>query len=179
MDTCKEKWTLLELRVFSLLCRKAGEKLSQREIARELAVSPTAVAAPVRNLVKRRLARAERTRNVNLVSFSREERSAIELKRVENLRAIYLSGLAEYLENELPGGTVVLFGSYSRGEDVASSDIDVAVVGRKDKPLALEKYEKALGRLINVNFYDSWNGIERHLRNNILGGIVLQGGVAL
>jgi len=83
------------------------------------------------------------------------------------------------MEKELPGGTVILFGSYSRGEDTDSSDIDIAVIERKDKILNLDKFEKILNRKININFYDSWKKIDIHLKNNILNGIVFTGGVEL
>jgi len=49
----------------------------------------------------------------------------------------------------------------------------------EDKMLELEKYEKVLNRRININFYDSWKKIHENLKNNILNGILLHGGVEL
>ena len=98
---------------------------------------------------------------------------------LENLKSIYISGLTDYLHNELAGGTIILFGSYSKGEDTTTSDIDIAVIERKNKMLGLEKYEKLLNRKINANFYNSWKDIHKHLKNNILNGIILYGGVEL
>ena len=177
MDTYKLKWTRLQAEIFSLLCKRAGEKLSQREIAKILKVSPTAVGNSVKKL--KELVKIEKTKTINFISFNRDGPKAIELKRVENLKNVYLSGLSDYLESELAGGTILLFGSYSLGEDTITSDIDIAVIGRKDKVLELEEYEKALNRKININFYDLWKNIHEHLRNNILNGILLQGGVEL
>jgi len=179
MDIYKLKWTILEQEVFSLLCIKAGEKLSQREVAKILDVSPTAVSNSVKKLKDSNLIKIEKTKTINFISFNRDEQKAIELKRAENLKNIYLSGLSDYLERELAGATVMLFGSYSRGEDTNTSDIDIAVIERKDKMLELEKYEKILNRRINVNFYDSWKKIHENLKNNILNGIILHGGVEL
>src|SRR3989344_1853034 len=179
MDIYKLKWTILEQEIFSLLCIKAGEKLSQREIAKILNVSPTAVSNSTKKLKDSNLIKIEKTKTINFISFNRDEQKAIELKRAENLKNIYLSGLSDYLEKELAGATVILFGSYSRGEDTNTSDIDIAVIGRKDKMLELEKYEKILNRKINMNFYNSWQEIHKHLRNNILNGILLHGGVEL
>jgi len=177
MDTYKLKWTRLQAEIFSLLCKRAGEKLSQREIAKMLKVSPTAVGNSVKKL--KELVKIEKTKTINFITFNRDGPKAIELKRVENLKSVYLSGLSDYLESELAGGTILLFGSYSLGEDTITSDIDIAVIGRKDKVLELEEYEKALNRKININFYDLWKNIHEHLRNNILNGILLQGGVEL
>ena len=179
MDIYKLKWTILEQEIFSLLCVKAGEKLSQREVAKILNVSPTAVSNSIKKLKDSNLIKIEKTKTINFISFNRDEHKAVELKRAENLRNIYLSGLSDYLETELAGATVILFGSYSNGEDTNTSDIDIAVIERKDKMLELEKYEKVLNRRININFYDSWKKIHENLKNNILNGILLHGGVQL
>src|SRR3989339_1483592 len=175
MDIYKLKWTILEQEVFSLLCIKAGEKLSQREVAKILDVSPTAVSNSVKKLKDSNLIKIEKTKTINFISFNRDEQKAIELKRAENLKNIYLSGLSDYLEKELAGATVILFGSYSNGGDTNTSDIDIAVIGRKDKLLKTEVFEKMLNRRININFYDSWKKIHENLKNNILNGILLHG----
>ncbi|MBU1201454.1 MAG: nucleotidyltransferase domain-containing protein [Nanoarchaeota archaeon] len=179
MDIYKVNLTRLESDIFSLLCMKAGEKLSQRETAKILKVSPTAVSNSMKKLKDINLIKIEKTKTINFISFNRDHQRAIELKRVENLKNIHLSGLSDYLEKELAGSTIILFGSYSLGEDIINSDIDIATIGRKDKSLQLEVYERKLNRKINVNFYDSWKKINRHLKNNILNGIVLHGSVEL
>lgn len=179
MDTYKLNFTVLDQEIFSFLCLRAGEKLSQREIAKIIHVSPTAVANSVKKLQENNLIKLEKTKTINFISFNRDERRAIELKRVENLKNIYISGLSDYLEVEFAGGTIILFGSYSIGGDTASSDIDIAVIGRKVKTIDLQKYNKMLNREININFYPSWKEIHEHLKNNILNGILLHGGVEL
>ena len=179
MDIYKLKWTKLQAEIFSLLCLRAGEKLSQREIAKILKVSPTAVANSIKKLKDSSIIKIEKTKTINFISFNRDEPKAIGLKRVENLKNIYLSGLSDYLEKELAGSTVILFGSYSRGEDTHTSDIDIAVIERKDKRLYLNGYEKALNRKINLNFYNSWKDIHKYLKNNILNGILLHGSIEL
>ncbi len=179
MDVYEIKWTVLGQKVFSLLCLRAGEKLSQREIAGILKASPTAVANSLARIKKEHLLTIEKTKTINFISLNRNEKRAIELKKAENLKNTYTSGLSDCLENELPGATIFLFGSYSRGEDTNASDIDIAVIGRKDKIIDFSKYEKILNRKINVNFYESWKTIDRHLKNNILNGIILHGGVEL
>lgn len=179
MDTYKLYFTLLEQKLFAFLSLRAGEKFSQREVAKILDVSPTAVANSLKILLKENLVKIEKTKTINFISFNRDVPRAIELKRVENLKNIYLVGFSDYLENELPGSTIILFGSYSRGEDVDSSDIDIAVIERKDKLIDIERYEKILKRRINVNFYDSWKSINKNLKNNILNGILLHGSIEL
>ncbi len=179
MDIFKLNFTVLEQEIFSLLCVRAGEKLSQREIAKILEVSPTAVANSLKKLKNVKLIKIDTTKTINFVSFNGEEQMAVELKRIENLKNLYLSGVFDYLEKELAGATIMLFGSYSMGEDTNTSDIDLAVIGRKDKMLELEKFERTLNRKIHVIFHESWKKLDNNLRNNILNGILIHGGVEL
>ncbi len=103
----------------------------------------------------------------------------MQLKRADNLRLIYETGLADFLEKEFAGATIILFGSYSRGEDVLNSDIDIAVIGRKEKEVDLIEYEKELERNININFYLSFKEIHKHLKENLCNGMMLVGGIEL
>ncbi len=188
MDTYKLKWTHLQSEIFRLLCVKAGQNLNLRSIARLLNVSPTAVSNSIKNLEKYGLIVIEKSETVNQLSikFNRDNPKAIDLKRVENLKAIYESGLVDHLSETFPGCTIILFGSYSFGEDVwinteqgHKSDIDIAVIGTKDREIDLIKFEKLLERSIIINCYTSFKNIHENLRNNILSGILLNGRVEL
>ncbi|OIO62264.1 hypothetical protein COY26_01700 [Candidatus Woesearchaeota archaeon CG_4_10_14_0_2_um_filter_33_10] len=179
MDIHQLNFTLLEQKIFALLCLRAGEKLSQREIAKLLKVSPTAVSNSIKKLRENSLINVEKTKTINFISFNRDGQRAVEMKRVENLKNLYTYGLSDYLEEELAGATIILFGSYSIGEDTNTSDIDIAVIERKNKMIDIEKFEKILNRKININFYNSWKDIHKHLKNNILNGITLHGSVEL
>ncbi len=179
MDMYKLKFTTLALELFSFLSIRAGEKFSQRDLAKALHVSPTAIASALKLLAREQFVTITKTKTINFIMFNRDNPKAVHLKRTENLKNIYISGLADFLENQLPGSTILVFGSYAKGEDTQTSDIDIAVIGRKEKSLALQPFEKTLSRTINVNFYDSWKNIHQHLKNNILNGIVICGSVDL
>lgn len=180
MDIYKLKWTRLQIEVFRYLCIKSGTSINQRGIARALKVSPTAIGNSVKKLEKKNLIKATVHKTANLISweFNRDNSYAIDIKRAENLRLIYESGLSEFLSEKFPGCTIILFGSYARGEDTINSDIDIAIIGTKGKNLEISKFEKILEREIVVNFYESLN-IQKHLKNNLLNGIVLNGGIEL
>ncbi len=179
MDIYKQNFTQLEQAIFSLLCVKAGEKFSQRDIAKFLNVSPTAVANSLKKLKENNLIKIEKTKTINFISLNRDNQQAIERKRVENLSMLYKSHLNMFLEESFPGSTIILFGSYSYGYDTSNSDIDIAIIGSKEKIIDLEKFEKMLEREININFYDSLKNIHKELRENICRGIVLFGGIEL
>jgi predicted nucleotidyltransferase len=181
MDTYKLKFTRLQNEIFRFLCMKAGIKWNQRGLAKMLKVSPTAIAKALPLLDKEELIKFEKGDNINLnfVSFNRDSEKAIFFKKTENLRMLYEIGFVQFIYNTLPGSTAVLFGSYSKGEDTAQSDIDIAVIGYKDKNLDLKEFEEKLGHVININYYENWKDINKHLKNNILNGITLAGAVEL
>ncbi|MBI2672659.1 GntR family transcriptional regulator [Candidatus Woesearchaeota archaeon] len=188
MDMYKSKWTRLQAQIFRFFCIKTGQTLSLRGIAKYLKVSPTAVSNSLIELEREGLIKVKKseTMNLSLIEFNRNNYKAVQLKRVENLKMVYESGLVDFLYNEFPGCTIVLFGSYSLGEDIQfgekderSSDIDIAIIGIKGKEVDLAKYGKLLERNISINFYKSWDDIHKHLKENILKGIILGGGIEL
>ncbi|MBI2207874.1 nucleotidyltransferase domain-containing protein [Candidatus Woesearchaeota archaeon] len=181
MDMYKQKFTKLQNEIFRLFCIKAGISLNQRGIARMLKVSPTAVAKSLPLLEKEGLVNVQKSKGMNLisVSFNRDNIKAMELKRAENLKLVYESFLLEFLEEKFPGCAIILFGSYSRGEDTVKSDIDLAIIGSKEKEVSLTKFDKMLERIVFLHFYLSLKDIKKELRENLLNGIVLAGGIEL
>jgi len=181
MDMYKVKWTRLQAEIFRLMCIKSGEKVNQRHIAKLLKVSPTAVSNALENLEKEKVVAVEKQGKMNLllIELNRNNRQVIAMKRAENLKMIYESGFVEGIFNKFPGATILLFGSYSHGEDIINSDIDIAVIGMKEEKMKLDDFEKRLEREININFYKDWKSIQKNLKNNILNGILLSGGVEL
>ena len=180
MDMYKLKFTRLQNEIFRLLCIKAGMSLNQRGIARILKRSPTAIANSIELLEKERLVKTEKSKTMNYISieFNRDSKKAIEFKRVENLKLIYESGLTDYLEETFPSCIIILFGSYSLGEDTTKSDIDIAVIDAKEKQIKLTDFDKRLERTIFLHFYKDLN-INANLKSNILNGIVLSGMIEL
>ncbi|MEK6899104.1 MAG: nucleotidyltransferase domain-containing protein [Nanoarchaeota archaeon] len=179
METYKLKFTRLQNEILRLLCIKVGSSINQSEIARALKVSSTAIAKSLPLLKKEKLIIYSLSPRMNLtfIELNRDNPQAISLKRIENLKLIYESGIITILEEIFPGATIILFGSYSKGEDTTESDIDIAIVAVKEKEVNLERLSKRLEREISLNFYDSLKKIDKHLRNNILNGIVLTGSV--
>jgi len=177
----KQKFTKLQNEIFRLLCIKAGMSLNQRGIARMLKVSPTAIAKSAPLLEKEELIKIKKSQEMNLisVSFNRDNPKAMGLKRIENLRLISESLLIEFLEEKFPGCSIILFGSYSKGEDTVKSDIDLAIIRSKEKKIDLTKFDKKLERTVFLHFYPSLNEIKKELRESILNGIVLAGGIEL
>jgi len=177
----KLRLTKLQEEILRLFYIKMGISLNQRRIANILNVSQPAVMKALPDLEKRGFLKAKQDKDSKRwsIELNRDNSKVLELKRVDNLKQIYEIGFVDFLESSFPGGTIVLFGSYSRGEDTNNSDIDIAVIGRKEKNVNLTKYEKMLERTANINFYDSFKGVHKNLKENLCNGIVLVGGFEL
>ena len=180
MDTYKLKWTRLQNEIFRILCIKTGEPLNQRKIANALKVSPTAVAKSLVKMEKEKIITIKKeSMNFNLVELNRDNPLAIGLKRAENLKMLYESGMPQFLEEKFPGSSIILFGSYSYGEDTSKSDIDIAIIGVKEKEIDMNKFENILVKEIRINFYDNFKIVHKHLKENLCNGILLKGGIEL
>ena len=181
VNVYKLKLTNLQQGILRLFFVKAGESLNQRQTAKFLDVSQPAVMKALPELEKEDLIKIKQDKETKRwsIELNRDSHKVMQLKRADNLRLVYETGLMDFLEKEFPGATIILFGSYSRGDDLINSDIDIAVIGRKEKNISLIQYEEKLGRKININFYDSFKNIHKHLRENLCNGIVLAGGIEL
>jgi predicted nucleotidyltransferase len=177
----KLKLTKLQQEILRLLFIKVGTHLNQRQIARFLEVSQPAVMKSLPGLEKEGLIKIKQDKESKRwsIEINRDSQRVMQLKRIDNLKLIYETGLAEFLEKEFAGATIILFGSYSRGEDTINSDIDIAVIGRKEKMIELSEFEKVLERKISINFYTNFSGIHKHLKENLCNGILLVGGIEL
>lgn len=177
----KQELTILQQEILRLLFVKAGMSLNQRRISRILGVTQPAVMKAIPKLEKEELINMKQDKDSKRwsIELNRDNHKVLQLKRVDNLRQMYSSGLVDFLEKEFAGATIILFGSYSRGDDTTSSDIDIAVIGRKDKNIKLTDFDKDLERTIFVNFYPSFKEIHKHLRENLFNGIVLAGGIEI
>ena len=84
------------------------------------------------------------------------------------------SGLIDYLWDKLSPEAIILYGSYSKGESIENSDVDLFILG-KDKNIELANFEKKLNKRIHILFKESIKEIPNELKNNILNGVILKG----
>ncbi|MFH1054124.1 MAG: nucleotidyltransferase domain-containing protein [Candidatus Woesearchaeota archaeon] len=95
-------------------------------------------------------------------------------KSIFNFLALNDSGLINHLNDLLISKSIVLFGSFQRGEDVEDSDIDIFIECSK-KEINLKKFEKILKRKIQLHFNNNFPSYPKELKNNIINGTVLSG----
>ena len=97
-------------------------------------------------------------------------------KKLFNLKSLYDSGLVKFLKIELSNPLIIVFGSYSKGEDTEKSDIDLYIETPSKKEIKLDKFEKDLKREIHLFRHKKIKEIKnKNLLNNIINGIVLNG----
>ena len=177
----KLQLTNLQQEILNVLFAKVGRDLNQNQISKILKVSPPAVMKALPRLREQDLALIVQDKETKRwsIRLNTDNPEAIQLKQLNNIQQLRESGLSAFLEEKFAGATIILFGSYSKGEDTINSDIDLAVIGRKPKQVDLTKFEKLLERKININFYNAFGSINKHLKENLLNGIVLAGGIEL
>lgn len=177
----KLKLTILQQEILRFLFMNAGETFNARGLAVPLGVSQPAISKALPLLEKQDFIRVAKDRNSKRLSIelNRENSLVVGMKRADNIRQIYESGLAEFLREKFPSCAAIVFGSFAKGEDTHKSDIDIAIIGTKSKSLDLSDFEKKLTKEIRVNFYKSFKEIKAELRNNILGGLLLSGWIEL
>ena len=146
-----------------------------REISRQIKLHPNTVLRDVNLLEKEGLLIKHATRAVVEVRVNREKSTFITLKRLNNLRSLYLSGLVEHLNKEyVAPDAIILFGSYSRGEDTRTSDIDIAIITKRKMSLELSKYVALLKREIQILDTDLQRS-NKNFRTTLANGIILKG----
>lgn len=178
----KPKLTNLQQGILRFLFSRPESFFNMIRLSQFLEVSQPAIKKAIPLLVKNnaiKLSRDKESKRYSII-LNRDNPDIIQLKRANNLERIYHSRLPSFLYDFLPGTTIILFGSYSRGEDSESSDIDIAIVGISEKEVNIIKFQKYLERNISLHFYKSFKDIkDENLKNNILNGIVLYGSVKL
>jgi DNA-binding MarR family transcriptional regulator len=167
----KLKFTLLQQEILRLLSMKAGFSFNARRLSQYLNVSQTAIAKSLPLLEKKQFITVEKDKESGrlAIELNRNNSKGIEFKRAENLRFVYESGLIEFLKHKFPDAIILLSGLYAKGEDIYSSDIDLAIIGSKKRTINLTKFDEILERKIKLIFYDSLKKIDNKLFEGSIG----------
>src|SRR3989338_9511543 len=126
-----------------------------RELSRKTNLSIFSVLEAIKKLSKEGIISVHKKGNMKIVKSSNSVKF-IRKKRIRNLENVYDSGLVDYLNEtyDNPEG-IILFGSYSRGDDIESSDIDIAILTKEHKDhKSLERFGKLLSRKISIHEID-------------------------
>jgi len=144
-----------------------------KEISRKIGVAPTSIRRNISELFEENLIIPKKSSPFDGYVANRDCERFIFLKRVYNFGS--LEKLKIYLEKSFYPTLAVVFGSYSLGEDIENSDLDLLIVS-KIKKIDLKKFEKELKREVNILVIDSLNKLEQPILNKVYNGFVICGG---
>ena len=164
-------------KIMELFFKYPERKFHLRELERLTKLSLPGVSKILKKLEKEDLLESKKEKVVKNYYAKRNEKFN-QLKRSYNLYSIFSSGLLDFLKKEYEEPeAIILFGSYSKAEDISKSDIDIFIYGNVDD-LRLAKYEMILKRdiqLFNCNNKTGLNKLGDGLIKNIVKGNLIKG----
>ncbi|MDO9536890.1 MAG: nucleotidyltransferase domain-containing protein [Thermoplasmata archaeon] len=170
-----------QLRVLEHFFKHPAEDFYLRELARLLDMSPMTVMRALSLLVDDRLIIREKRKGQILYRANMDSHAFRFSKKAYNLAWLEEHGVAEHLLDNVPGvSSMVLYGSFARGENDEHSDIDILIISTA-KNVDADRISKKIGVPVNViNMTGAkWNDTARNNRafylDVITEGIVLHG----
>jgi|SRR3989338_8477419 len=168
-------------RVAEVFFKYPDKEFSLSDIAKEAGVAKANTGKILENLEKSGFILIEKLAKIWRIRANRSSQHYLRSKIVYNLNFAYQSGLVEFLAKEYNNPkSIILFGSFRKGEDVSSSDIDIAIEKEETKEYKtlflkeLADYEKFIRRRIQLHEFNR-KIVDIHIFNNIANGIVLYG----
>ncbi len=162
------------LKVMEFFLKYPEKKFHLRELERLTKLSMPGVKKITEKLEKESLLLSKKEKPVKNFYASRNEKFVF-LKRAYNLYSVFTSGLLGFLKEKYEEPeAIILFGSYSKGEDVSQSDIDIAVISKNQELPDLSVYEKRLVRKIRL-YTIRLEKAEPEFLNTLANGVVLHG----
>ena len=162
-------------KILEFFFKNPSKESHLRELSRLLKLSMPTIISITDDLAKENLIIKIKSGFITKVHANRESVRFIRKKRIYNMVMIFESGIVEHLLKIYNHPkTIILFGSFSRGDDIEKSDVDIAVITKKKVSLNTTEYEKFLGRSINIHEMDL-NEVSEEFRLNLANGIILEG----
>ena len=147
-------------------------RIGVREYAKIIKVSPPTASKILSEYQREGLLKKQEDRNYLFFFADKENKTFTDISRI--YWRIKLKDIIEKIEENTTNPIIILFGSLSKAEATKNSDIDIAIISSK-KEINLKDYEKRLKREIQIFWFDSFDKIDKELRNNILNGYILSG----
>lgn len=162
----------IKSKIKEFFMKNPSKKLRVRQIERELGLPLPSVIRYTKELESEKILRSQKIANIIVYTVNNSKEFFIE-KKLFNLRQIYDSGIIDFLKKEYSNPVIVLFGSYLMGEDNEESDIDLYIETKTKKEFNFKKFERFLGRKIQVFNFKNLKEINSELANSIINGLVL------
>jgi len=141
-----------------------------KEISRRINLAHTSVINHLSSLLELGLIEKASSEIYKGYRAKRENPEFIFYKKIFNLISLKESGLIEEIKEKYPK-SIIVFGSYNKGEDIESSDLDLFIDSKKFK-LKHEKFEKYLNRKLHLIFREE---AAKSLKESINQGTIMFG----
>ena len=157
------------------------KEISLNDLSTSIKISKTTANRVVTQLVEEGFLKKEILGKIWRISCNQTHLYNYSLKITNNLRMIYESGIISKIHELIPNPiTIILFGSYRKGDDTEKSDIDIAVEVLDNEELRMHQlgivpqFGYRINVPVNLHIF-SRNKIDLNLFANIANGIVLEG----
>ena len=168
-------------KVIETFFKYTEKEFSLSDLAKESGVAKANIGNILNELNESGLITIEKLSKIWRIKANQENWFFVKGKIVYNLNFIYQSGIVEFLADYFNNPkSIILFGSFRKGEDISSSDIDIAIESDSIKEYEtiglreLYEFEKVIGKKIQLHLFNREN-VDINLFNNIANGIVLLG----
>ncbi|MFH0870546.1 MAG: nucleotidyltransferase domain-containing protein [archaeon] len=152
------------------------EKKRVRQLERETLLPLPSAIRYCKELEKECFIRSEKLAGMAVYSADRTSKKFLLEKKLFNVRRLFELGIVNWFISEYDSPALIVFGSFSKGEDVEGSDIDIYLETPIKQSKDLRFLEKKIGKTLHIHKYKSISSMEnKELANNILNGVILNG----
>lgn len=156
-------------------------EFSLTELAQKAKVAKSTASRLLKTLLDYQIIKLEDRRIVFRIRANIGSIEYTKRKIVYNLNLLYESGIVGFLESALAHAkAIILFGSFRKGDDVSTSDVDIAVETLEEVDTqtieieGTETFENFLGRKVQIILFNR-KKVDLNVFNNIANGILLSG----
>lgn len=173
-----------EINNLKIFLEEPEKEFHLREVARITKKNPVTVKRMLAEQVKSRVLRLKIERRFYLYSANTENPDYKSMKRQYNQFKLIKSSLIDSIKREFNLPTIILFGSYEKGEDNENSDVDIFILTETKKEIGLIKFERKIKRRIQLHIFShkqfkALKSKNRGLFNSIINGTRIYGELEL
>ena len=168
-------------RVWGIFLKYPEKEFSLSDIAKEAGVAKAHMGKILDEFYSLGLINITKLSKIWRIKANQQSPEFIKSKIIHNLNFVYQSGLVEFLNEKFNNPkAMILFGSFRKGDDISTSDIDIAIETDEVEEYKtvttkeLIEFEKSINRKIQIHIFNRKN-VDINVFNNIANGIVLQG----
>jgi len=168
-------------KVLEILFKYSEKEFSLSELANEAKVRKANIGNVLDEFLSNDLIKIEKLSKIWRIRANQDNPFFIKNKITYNLNFIYQTGLVEFLVDHFKNPkSIILFGSFRKGDNISSSDIDIAIEDDVVKEYQvirikeLANFEKKIGKEIQIHKFNK-KIVDLNVFNNIANGIVLSG----